>query len=251
MNYVFISDLHIKRPDDLAARIFREFCLHSHTLHSDKVIFLGDIFDHVVGNHVEYLKKYQFFFEELDKLLALDKEVVFIEGNHDFHIKELFERYLSSNPRYSTNFRYLRKGETLLLGEEKFYYCHGYEVDYFNKYFRRWYRIYSSKWFKFFINYVLTYNIIMKIADWASKDSKRRGQKTFDFNLARVKYIEGAYELIKEKKVDGVIAGHTHIPCTHKYPTNQWYFNCGFPIRDKKFLSFRNQKFEMVNLEVS
>ena len=251
MNCVFISDLHIKRPDDLASRIFLEFCHHSHTLHSDKVFLLGDIFDHLIGSHPEYLKKYAFFFEELEKFLELDKEVIYVEGNHDFHFKGILDKYFSGNARYSSNFRYLTKGESILLGSSKYFFCHGYEVDYFNKYFKRWHKIYSSEYMKFIANHVLSFGMIMKLADWASKDSKRRGSKTFDYDQARAKYLEGAKELIKDKDVSGVIAGHTHIFADHTYPDGKTYHNCGFPMRDKKFLSVKGERFEMINLEVS
>lgn len=251
MDSVFISDLHIKRADDSAAKLLREFFLHSHTLHADKVFLLGDIFDHLIGDHPEFLKKYAFFFEGIEKLLELDKEVVFIEGNHDFHFKRIMDKYFSGNSRYSQNFRYLRSGETIVFGEKKYLFCHGYEVDYFNKYFKRWHKVYTSKWFYFLVTHILSFSMLNKLADWASKDSKRRGSKTFDIEMARAKYIEGAYELIKSNKLDGVIAGHTHIFANHTYPEGQRYFNCGFPLRDKKFLSIRNNEFEMISLEGS
>lgn len=251
MNCVFISDLHIKRPDDLASRIFLEFCHHSHTLHSDKVFLLGDIFDTLIGSHPEYIKKYSFFFEEIEKLLALDKEVIFVEGNHDFHFKGILDKYFAHTPRYSDNFRYLSHGECLMMASKKYFFCHGYEVDYFNKYFKRWHKVYSSEAMKFIANKILTFGLITKLAQWASNDSKKRGQKTFDYSQARAKYLEGAKELIKEKDLAGVIAGHTHIHAAHTFPDGTQYFNCGFPQRDKKFISFKDNRFEMINLEVS
>lgn len=251
MNCVFISDLHIKRPEDLASRVFLEFCHHSHTLHADKVFLLGDIFDTLIGSHNEYLKKFSFFFEEIEKLIELDKEIIYIEGNHDFHFKGILDNYFANNKRYPEKFRYLTSGEKIAIGDSKYYFCHGYEVDYFNKYFKRWHKIYSSDTMKFIANKVLSFKMIMSIAEWASKDSKKRGKKTFNYQQAKAKYLEGAKELIQEKEVKGVIAGHTHIFAEHTYPDETHYFNCGFPQRDKKFLSLRDTRFEMISLEVS
>ena len=248
MNCVFISDIHIRTSSDLAAQTFKDFCSHSHTLHADKVFFLGDIFDHLAGDHKEYIKQYDFFFEGIEKLIELDKEVIFLEGNHDFHFSKLFSIFFAGNSRFSKNFRYLKAGESIMLNEKRVYFCHGYEVDYYNNAFKNWYKIYSSKWFYYLITHFFTYSFLQKIAKWASGNSKQRGKKSFDYTRAKERYVEGAYELIKDKKVDGIIAGHTHIFSDHQYPSGEFYYNCGFPQRDRKFLSYKADEFHFISL---
>ena len=57
---------------------------------TQQLIFMGDIFDLLVGNS-PYLKE-RFKSEiALINLIAQDIEVIYLEGNHDFYLKPLFE----------------------------------------------------------------------------------------------------------------------------------------------------------------
>ena len=58
---------------------------------SSYIIFLGDIFDLMVGKQVEYYSLYQDFFDSIKYLVRKKKKVIFIEGNHDFHLGNLFK----------------------------------------------------------------------------------------------------------------------------------------------------------------
>lgn len=248
MNCVFISDLHIRKSDDRAADLFRRFCSHSKTLNADKIFLLGDIFDHLAGDHPEFLKEYSFFFEALESFLEHDKEVIFVEGNHDFHFQGIIETYLSHHRRYHKKFRYLKGGENIILEGQKYHFCHGYEVDYFNTAFKRWHAIYTSNYFKFFVSKILNFKLFMMIANWASNNSKKRGKKSFEIDKMRMKYLEGAFELSKDLSVQGIIAGHTHIPENHLFSNGVRYINCGFPLRDKQFISFDQTGFNLTSL---
>lgn len=248
MKCAFISDLHIETPNDKASKIFLDFCRHPETLSAKKVIFLGDIFDLLIGEHSGYIEKYKFFFDEIITLLELGKEVIFIEGNHDFHFKKTITTYIKNTAKNPSAFRYLLGGEEILLNGEKYYYCHGYEVDYHNKYFKRWYNVYSSFVFKVFISNILPFFVIQKLGDWAAKNSKKRGKKAFDYDEMKEKYLEGAKALIAEKKLKGVIAGHTHVPELHIYENDTLYINNGFPVRDKFFIFFNGVEFKKIIL---
>lgn len=248
MKYSFISDIHIKSADDNGAEILKSFFNHPLTEESDRIILMGDIFDFMVGDHKKYINEYSFFFEAILKFINHKKEVIFIEGNHDFHFSKIIQEYLEQNSQNSSHFRYLKAGEDIILGEEKYHYCHGYEVDYENKYFKRWYRIYSSHWFYYIITYIIPYTLIKWLGGQASKDSKRRGKKTFNFDQMKAKYLKGAKSFIRERNIKGVISGHTHIKEFHTYQDGTVYINIGFPRRDKEFIHYNGKKFEAIKI---
>jgi len=248
MKCAFISDLHIKNSNDDAVKVFMAFCSHSKTLDADRVIFLGDIFDFMVGAHTVYTNKYSFFFERILKLIDSGKEVVFVEGNHDFNFKKVALNYFKEHTANAHNFRYLTGGEDIVLNNETYFYCHGYEVDYYNEHFKRWYRVYTSWWFGVFTTYILPFFVIQKLGDLASSDSKKRGMKSFNYDEMKKKYLVGAQSLIKEKKIKGIIAGHTHVPEFKTFEDGTQYLNPGFPSRDKFFLFFNGIKFEKIDL---
>ena len=249
MKCSFISDIHIRHEGDKGSKVLEAFLSHKITQESDKVFFLGDIFEVLIGEHKTYIEEYPTFFNGIIDLVNSGKEVIFIEGNHDFHFKKVITDYISEKTTRGS-FHYLLKGEDIILNDKKYYYCHGYEVDYHNKYFKRWHRVYTSSIFSFFVSNILTHKLIKKLGESAAKDSKRRGKKSFDKKVMEDRYIEGAKSLIKEKNIQGVIAGHTHINAFHTFEDEKIYINCGFPIRDKHFLAFNGESFEKVELSI-
>lgn len=252
MEISFFSDLHIQKPGDFADQLFERFCQNSNVQKSTHILLLGDMFDILIGEHQEYTVKYHHFFEQILQLLEAGKTVFYLEGNHDFHIQKTLEDFVSKNSRHSENFLYRKKGETLILNKKKFHFCHGHEVDYNNQAFKRWYGIYTSKHFNFLTSKILPYSLIEFLGEKAAGNSKKRGKKVFDLKLAKGKYIAGAKLFIDEKKIDGVICGHTHIQESHTYPDGSVYYNCGFPRKNQNFLHYNEEKgFSFLSLEES
>lgn len=242
---VFISDLHVKSEGDEASKILNSYLSHQIISQVDTIYLLGDIFDFLVGEHRSYIKEYPSFFQKILALNKAGKKIIFFEGNHDFHFSKTMQKFLKKNEGKPENFHYLKVGVITKFADKKIFVCHGYEIDYYNKYFKRWYKIYTSVFMNIFLSY-MPFVILKRLANWASSDSKRRGKKTFDFQKMKDKYLTGSQALIAEKKVDGVIGGHTHIPEFHEFEDKTFYYNVGFPVRDKHFLHFNGESFEKV-----
>lgn len=236
MKSVFISDLHIKKQEDESASFFCRFLESKEIKEAEAIFLLGDIFDLCIGNHKQYIRKYNFFFEGLRTQQENGKKIYFFEGNHDFHLKNVFKKA-------GLNISYLTEGKVFNFNDKRVFVCHGYEVDYFNKYFKRWYNIYSSKWFSFFVSYILPFKAIEYLGDKASNNSKKRGSKTFNREVMEKKYLDGAQQLIKELDVDGVVCGHTHIQAGQQFSDKTFYYNLGFPVKEGQFLYFDGLKF--------
>ncbi len=243
MKSVFLSDLHIQNKDDQSSLIFHKTLESPELSAADSLFLLGDIFDLCIGNHKQYIDKYDFFFKALKRLEDAGKKIYFIEGNHDFHLSDIFKSA-------KLNVEYLKKGKVFQFAGKSFFVCHGHEVDYYNIYFKRWYRIYSSKWFSFLVSYIFPFKLIEYLGAKASQDSKKRGQKTFNKDEMEKKYLIGAQALIKEKQLDGVICGHTHIKANIQFDDKTQYFNLGFPSKGKEFLFFDGENFRFISLSV-
>jgi UDP-2,3-diacylglucosamine hydrolase len=251
MKCAFFSDLHIKSVNDDASELFLKFCSSTEVIDSDTIFLLGDMFDMLIGEHEEYLIKYNYFFENIVNFLESGKKVVFLEGNHDFHLKKTINKYIKSNTTNYKLFRYLNDGENIVLNNKKYYFCHGDDVDYNNISFKRWKRVYTSIPFQIMVNHIFPYKLLEYLGHSASNDSKKRGRKTFDYHQAREKYINGAKNLIREKSVDGIISGHTHIFEIHTYEDKTQYINCGYPLKDKSYIHFNGIDFIQISLEDS
>lgn len=251
MKISFLSDLHVNDPNGFELKLFDEFCNNSYTQDASHIILLGDMFDILIGEHHEYFVKYSRFFNQIIQLLDANKKVLYLEGNHDFHIEKSFKNYINENSQYPKNFSYLKQGENINLGDKTYRFCHGYEVDYDNEAFKKWYRTYTSAPFELLVNRIVPFKLIDFIGSKASGNSKKRGKKTFNFDFAKKKYIAGAKAFIDEVKVDGVICGHTHIQENYVYPDKTTYLNCGYPKKDKNFLYYADGEFRFINLVVS
>lgn len=251
MKVSFFSDLHISDPNGFEQNLFNRFCGNPYTQEATHIVLLGDMFDLMVGEHGQYIRKYAMFFENIVSLLEKGKKIVYIEGNHDFHIGDTIDLFLKSRTHYSKNFTYLTQGKFINLGNKKFYICHGHEVDYNNDAFKRWYRIYNSYSFKMLVNKILPYSFIEYAGDRASKNSKNRGSKSFNLKQAKAKYIAGAKSFMDEIEAEGVICGHTHIQENHAYPDGTRYINCGHPKTNLNFLHYSDEAFKFVSLAES
>jgi len=243
----FISDIHVESQNEAKASLLLSFLNNPKVQESNRIYFLGDIFDALIGEHREYVEDFSFFFDEIIKLLNSGKEVYFIEGNHDFHFENIAKEKISESLN-KHNFHYLTEGHTLQLNNNKYFVCHGYEVDYYNISFKRWYKVYSSRLFRFIVSYIFSYKFIRESGSRASQNSKKRGGKYFNFREMKAKYLKGAKQLILDKDVKGVIAGHTHIKAFHQFENETFYINNGFPLKDKVFTYFDGNEFELCNI---
>jgi len=213
------------------------------------VALLGDVFDHLTGEHREYGDKYSAFFDKVSVHLNEGRTVLFLEGNHDFHFEKTFKEILSqrTDKKAMDLFIYQRGIFTANIGARKVALCHGDQMDESNPAYKRWKNIYTSKAFGFFISKVLTFSIVESIGSKASNNSRQRGLSSFDPIREKAKYRAAASELLKKNSWDYLVAGHTHIADDFDMD-GKTYLNIGFPPKDKSFLRLGPDGVERVSL---
>ncbi|MEX1099601.1 MAG: metallophosphoesterase, partial [Bacteriovoracaceae bacterium] len=233
MSISCISDIHVRRPDDEAYQLLLQFLGHPKVKESDSVAFLGDVFDHLTGEHEGYLEKFKQFFQKVEELLVAGKRVYFIEGNHDFHFKKTFHKRLARTLNRSEldSFSYARGSLTIELGAKRHLLFHGDLLDSENKAYMRWKKIYSSKPFGFFISHILPFSIVEKIGDKASENSRERSKDSFNYHKEKEKYRQAVQVFGADLNVDRIIGGHTHIQ-DEFFWKDKAYYNIGYPLKD-------------------
>jgi UDP-2,3-diacylglucosamine hydrolase len=90
MRVWIFSDLHLT---DSSSALYHSF-LKTLTVPSqpdDVVVFSGDLFDLLVGDSLYFRRKFKGFFEAVEILANRGVQLHYIEGNHDFHIRKLFQ----------------------------------------------------------------------------------------------------------------------------------------------------------------
>ncbi len=84
----FISDAHYSASRPELYDFLKD--IDSKVLQPSQLIFMGDIFDALFGGVPRTYTENQQVIDLIDKL-SLEIEVVYLEGNHDFNLKKVFE----------------------------------------------------------------------------------------------------------------------------------------------------------------
>lgn len=237
MKIVSISDVHIKSQDDKNAKLFLTFLNSDHVKEATHIVLLGDIFDLLVGNKQAYMFKMTKIFSAIEKA-ASDKKLIYISGNHDFSIRKILEKKFKRN-----DFLYSETPIIIENNNRTIYLSHGDEVDYKDHAYIKWKKIYSSKLFQILIDKILPYSFIDWLGSRASKNSRNRGSKKFDYNLASQKYSKLVKEFVDKKEYDFYILGHTHIEYEDAKVANNGFFP-----HHKSFVVYENNSLYLQKL---
>jgi UDP-2,3-diacylglucosamine hydrolase len=232
-----ISDIHIHQDNDSRALLLKSFLSSKEVQDSTHIVLLGDIFDLMVGNKHQYIKKYETTFKAIKKA-AKNKKLIYISGNHDFSIANILNEYFKD-----IDFLYAQK-PTIIKDEKKSrYLSHGDEVDLNEISYQRWKSLYTNNLFQKMIDYILPFALINKLGHDASEKSKKRSIKSFDYVKAERKYIKDLNHFKSITKADYYILGHTHIEYLDSFTANN-----GFVPIHKKFVYYDGKSITLVSL---
>ncbi len=94
----FVSDLHLKSPDEEKCLVFLRFLRDLPDLeqHGAVGLFLvGDLFDLWVGAHSYFILQWQPLIEELRNVQSKGYRVIYFEGNHDLYLERYWRDQLN------------------------------------------------------------------------------------------------------------------------------------------------------------
>jgi len=120
---LFIADAHYPHHGDTFIQLLHK--LEKGEIHTPQLFLMGDIFDLLFG-HNDYIQSFSKDAIKLLQNLSEKLEIIYLEGNHDFCLKEVFPNikvysreaqpirfklreedvYLSHGDKYETNFGY-------------------------------------------------------------------------------------------------------------------------------------------------
>ena len=241
-----ISDVHVVNDKDDRAKVLKSFLTNEIVLSSDYIIFLGDVFDCLVGERPEQLKEYEEIFKLVEKILKNQScKFIFIEGNHDFHVQNIMENKFS---KYR-NFYYRKKGLSLNVDKRKIYYCHGDDIEIGNPSYQLFRKIIRQDLVKYFFTCLYS---LEKLTFLKKKIAKKSIKYFGEYSKKEESFLKekfrGSAQLISEEYgFDAVVCGHSHIE-DHLSGANFDYVNNGFSRVSKKFVLFDSGKFSLVSL---
>ncbi len=227
-----ISDLHIQDEND---PLYEELLnlIDQQVGSSDVLVLAGDIFELFVGAPRFFKKKYTRFLELLQKKGSAGARIVFIEGNHDFHLKQALSDI--------KNLEVYPDEVALTFAHKKFYVAHGDLVDAKDHGYRALRRIFRSPIIKG-VALALPGGAVDQIGQKASLLSQKsrslfkKGQSTRTLSTERLPRIRNIFRSFAAEKIkegfDFVLLGHCHDLDEMSFKVSDregHYMNMGYP----------------------
>lgn len=251
MKIVSISDVHIKSVDDERAELLSKFLSTQDAIEADEIILLGDIFDLMVGNKPQYIDKYYDVFNKLEVLLKNGKVIHYFEGNHDFHVKNLFQDW-ASKIGFSKEMNFHKTILIKEIGRRKVLFTHGDDIEIDNPSYKLYKKLINNKFLEFLGDYIVPHSAIEWIGHRASQKSRARNTKKYERSdelseMIRDKFRESARRASAAYDVSVVICGHSHA-LDHHQEDGLEYLNSGYAPIEKSYIVIEDEKAEIKKL---
>jgi len=201
MRAVFLADAHLRNPTDVNYRLLLKF-LAEQEGRCDLLALLGDICEFLVGYPDRVFPPYVPLFEALGKLERTGTRLVYVEGNHDFHLAPYLDRHLSC--------RLYPEGGAIDLDGRRVLLVHGDLANPADRGYRLLRAILRSAAMRLLLR-LLPAAWTWRIAERMSLASKHRRNDRSQHRPAREMLLSYARERLTEG-YQAIITGHFHQP---------------------------------------
>jgi UDP-2,3-diacylglucosamine hydrolase len=116
MRAIFIADAHLGRPEDDNYRLLLRF-LEELPGKAEMLVIVGDFFEFWLGDSPQPFPHYQPVLTVLEKVTRSGVKLIFMEGNHDFHLQKYFSNTFNADV--------FPEATTITLDGKKLFICHG------------------------------------------------------------------------------------------------------------------------------
>lgn len=228
-----LSDLHVESERDPSYGSLIAW-LGSRAPGSD-IVLAGDIFDLWVSDKKVFRERYEDFLRALDHAVSKGSEVHYVEGNHDFFLKDLFEsrervQVHSERVEFECSGKRLRVEHGDLANSSDYAY-RGMRAFFRSAPFHAFVKHAPDRW-------------IEAIGDFTRKESRERNALLPDAwgreKLAALRKIYHAYAEARFRQgVDWLVLGHCHDFDAWEAQIDGracFYWNNGFPKAHRSFL---------------
>jgi UDP-2,3-diacylglucosamine hydrolase len=196
---IVVSDIHLLSLTDEKGRALLDFLETVAESEVHQLILLGDIFDFCLGSHPYYQEKFALLGESLRRCVASGTRVLYVEGNHEFRVKDLGwdgVEFFSGETEYVI----LPSGMTLQLG-------HG-DMIFSHRRYKAFRRVVKSRWFT-----GLASMLPGRFMDWlATKAAETSRAQDAYRTIHHDRILQAAYAWLESGKGDCGLFGHFHVP---------------------------------------
>lgn len=120
MRTIFLADAHLVAPADRNYRLLLKF-LAALPGNTETLIIMGDLFDFWLGFPSQPFRQYDKVLDALQNLTRNGCRLVYFEGNHDFHLGNVFRQRLGAE---------IHTGPAIMeLQGKRLFLCHGDQIN--------------------------------------------------------------------------------------------------------------------------
>jgi UDP-2,3-diacylglucosamine hydrolase len=240
MKFSAISDVHVKVAGDQAEVLLLNFLRNEDVRSSDVIFLLGDIFDLMIGPHSQYFVRYQAYFDELKKLLKSGKHICYVEGNHDFHIHNLYKKFFSVHTDVDSSLFSIRPSFEFFDAGKKIYLSHGDDMELGNPGYKAFKFVVTSLPLRYYANYLMPHFLIKSVGEYSAQASRKRNNKRYstemDLTPVKLNFRYSAEEFFKKNKSDIIVCGHSHVQDYYVSTNGFEYVNNGYAQHTKTYI---------------
>jgi len=204
MRAIFVADAHLRKPGDLNYLVMLDF-LEEQRGRTDMLVLLGDIFEFWIGKN-KVAADHAPLVDALERLHQQGTKLVYVEGNHDFHLGPVFTEQLAC--------QVFPDGGSIELDGKKVYLAHGDLANPDDTGYHRLRSFFRSGLVRFLIR-ALPDVLLRSIASRAGSLSKKNygGQRN---NWPARKLLIPFAETFIATGHQAVVTGHFHQPFHEK-----------------------------------
>lgn len=234
MRYIFIADAHLKGKDDPYSHSLIKM-LHEEMEETDGLFILGDLFEFWAGEDPLLEDQYHKILEILYEFNKRKKRIVYLEGNHDFLLKDFFQREFKAEV-YPDEHIEVINGKRVYLSHGDFAQRNDYPYLILRALLR-------SFLFRFMLK-ILPFRFIWKAGiALATIGQNHWGQPNIRIQKALLKFAQQKFH----SNIDCVVLAHLHFPEFERFNINgreYLYVNVGGWKPDKHYLVLNDRGFE-------
>lgn len=244
MKLAIISDVHVKNPGDAAEQLLLSFLKNPYVKQCDAIFLLGDIFDLMIGPHSQYFARFQNYFEVLKDHLENNKRIYYVEGNHDFHLKNLYKKFFEVHTTLNSSLFNMNSEFVIEDAGKKIHLSHGDDIEIENFNYRVFKTVVTSTPLTLYANHLMPYFLITKVGEKSSELSRKKNNKRYstesDLAPVKEKFRKSAEIFYKNRPYDLIVCGHSHVKDHFKSDLGFEYVNNGYAQHTKTYIAIED-----------
>ena len=217
-----LSDLHLRSPEsDQRYQKFLDVLKKFEENSYDELFLMGDIFDILIGPFQFWKRLHPDFFNFLRTLKINQKNISWVQGNHDFQIGSLLEEF---------KINWIEQDAVLVRNQLKIYLAHGDLADWTDKLHPLWRKLLTSQFLKWTLGRLsesFAEKRFYPFALKASSASRRVSGTTPRDPNADETFKKYALKVGTQHQASLVLLGHSHLTENTLLEQKIHYLNLG------------------------